>query len=201
MRAVVIALAVVVSATALVASAAGAVRYQRHAVPGQGVSLATPASWTAVDASLPAATIRRMQRENPKLAPFLAQLLGPNSAAKFLAIDPNAANGFATNVNVVVAPIPALSFDRYRELLVAEIASVVGNAPVADRAVTIAGARAVRLSYRLHVSVGRSYTVQTLQYAFPRPGRSVVVTYTTTPNLASRYASTFARSASSIRFG
>jgi hypothetical protein len=42
--------------------------------------------------------------------------------------------------------------------------------------------------------------VQTLQYAFMRPGRSVVVTYTTLPSLAGRYHATFVRSAASIRF-
>jgi hypothetical protein len=200
MRIVVIALTLVVTATALVSSASGAVRYQRHVVPGQGVSLETPASWIAVDAKLPPATIERMKRENPKLAPYLGQLSGASSAAKFLAIDPSLSGGFGTNVNVVVVPTPDLTFSQYRRLLVAEIGSVVGSSPVDDRAVTIAGARAVRLSYLLHVRLGRAFTVQTLQYAFPRKGRSVVVTYTTLPRYSSRYASTFARSASSIRF-
>jgi hypothetical protein len=199
-RVAVLALAVVVAATALVASAAGAGGYQRHAVRGQGVSLETPASWIAVDANLPPATIERMKLDNPKLAPYLGQLSGPTSAAKFLAIDPALAGGFATNVNVVVVATPVLQFDQYRKLLAAEIKSVVGSAPVDNRAVTINGARAVRLSYRLKVRVGRTFTVQTLQYAFPRSGRSVVVTYTTTPRFSSRYAATFARSAGSIRF-
>jgi hypothetical protein len=160
-----------------------------------------PASWVAVDATLPPATIARLSRENPKLAPYLGQLSGSNSAAKFLALDPVVQSGFATNVNVVVAPIPTVTFDQFRTAIVNEIGSLVGLANIDQRAVKIDGARGVRLSYPFRITVGRAYTVATLQYAFQRPGKSVVVTYTTIPRLKARYAPTFARSASSIRFG
>ncbi len=194
-------LAAVGATVALFARAAvGAGPLERHAIRGQGVSLAVPASWVAVDASFARTSIERITRNNPKLAPYVGQLSGPNSPIKFLALDPAVRGGFATNVNVVVAPTPSLSFAQYRQALVAEIRSFVGSKPIDDRPVTIAGVRAVRLRYRLTLRVGRSFTVQTLQYAFPRPGRSVVVTYTTLPAQSSRYAATFARSAASVRF-
>jgi hypothetical protein len=187
-------------AASLVGTAVAAERFKRHAVRGQGVSLAVPASWVAVDASIPEDALDKLRRENPKLAPYLGQLSGPGSAAKFLALDPAVRGGFATNVNVVVAPIPSMTFDAYRTAIVAEIRSIVGSAKVDQRAVTIGGVRGVRVSYPFRITVGRTYTVATLQYAFPRPGRSVVVTYTTLPRLKSPYAPTFARSAASIRF-
>ena len=187
-------------AVSLVASAAGADRFERHAVPAQGVSLAVPATWVAVSANLPPSTLDRLSRENPKLAPYLGQLSGPGSAAKFLALDPTLRDGFATNVNVVVAPIPTVTFDVFRAAIVNEIGSLVGATKVDHRTVTINGVRGVRLAYPFRITVGRTYTVATLQYAFPRPGKSVVVTYTTLPRLTSRYAQTFARSAASIRF-
>jgi hypothetical protein len=187
-------------AASSVGSAIAAERFKRHTVRGQGLSLAVPAPWVAVDAALPAAAIERLSRENPKLAPYLGQLSGPNSPAKFLALDPAVRNGFATNVNVVVARIPSVSFELYRAAIVNEIKSIVGSTKVDDRLVTINGVRGVRLSYPLRLTVGRTYTVSTLQYAFPRAGRSVVVTYTTLPRLKARYAPTFARSAASIRF-
>ena len=201
MRRVLFGLALVVVAASLVGSALAAERFKRHAVPGQGMSLAVPSPWVAVDASLSTATIERLGRENPKLAPFLNQLSGPGSAAKFLALDPAVKGGFATNVNVVAVAIPSVTFAQFRTALVAEIQSIVGSAKVDHRAVTISGARAVRLVYPFRIRVGRTYTVSTLQYAFLRPGRSVVVTYTTLPRFASAYAPTFARSAASIRFG
>jgi len=200
MRRVLLGLALVVVAASLVGSALAAERFKRHAIPGQGMSLAVPRPWVAVDATLPAATIERLGRENPKLAPFLNQVSGPGSAAKFLALDPAVKGGFATNVNVVAVPVPSVTFAQYRTAIVAEIQSIVGSAKVHHRAVTVRGARAVRLAYPFRIRVGRTYTVSTLQYAFLRPGRSIVVTYTTLPRFASAYAPTFGRSAESIRF-
>ncbi len=94
-----------------------------------------------------------------------------------------------------------MTFAQYRAALLGEIRSIAGSSPIDARVVTVGGQRALRLSYRLSITVGTTQTVQTLQYAFQRPGRSVVVTYTTLPSLKSRYAKTFARSAASIRFG
>ena len=201
MRRSLLGLALVIVGVSLVGSAFAAERFERHAVPGQGMSLAVPAPWIAVDANLPDATIDRLGRENPKLAPFLGQLSGPGSAAKFLALDPSVKSGFATNVNVVAVTVPSVTFAVYRKAIVAEIQSIAGSAGVEHRTVTIHGARAVRLAYPFRITVGRTYTVSTLQYAFLRPGRSVVVTYTTLPRFAVTYAPTFARSAASIRFG
>jgi hypothetical protein len=164
------------------------------------VSLAVPASWVAVDAALPAAAIERLRRENPRLAPYLVQRKG-GSRAKFLALDPALKGGFATNVNVVISDIPSVTFDVYRAAILSEIGSLVGSAKVNQRTVKIGGVRGVRLSYRLRVTLGRTYTVSALQYGLLRPGKNVVVTYTTLPRLASSYAPTFARSAASIRFG
>lgn len=200
MRRTLIAVLAAVVAASLVGTALAAERFKRHPVRGQGVSLAVPATWVAVDAALPAAALAKLRRENPNLAPYLGQLSGPNSAAKFLALDPAVQGGFATNVNVVVAPIPSVTFDAYRTAIVAEIQSIVGSAKVEHRPVTIRGVRGVRISYSFRITVGRTYTVATLQYAFPRAGKSVVVTYTTLPRLKSRYAPTFARSAASIQF-
>jgi hypothetical protein len=195
-----LALLALLVAASVVGSAAAAERFKRHTVPNQGLSLAVPASWVAVDASLPASAIDRLSRQNPKLAPYLGQLSGPGSAAKFLALDPAVRNGFATNVNVVVAPIPSVPFEVFRSAIVREIRSLVGSAKIDERVVTIDGVRGVRLSYPFRITVGRTYTVSTLQYAFPRAGKSIVVTYTTLPSVKTRYAPTFARSAASIRF-
>lgn len=200
MRRCLLALLLGALALSLVGSAGAAERFKRHTVPGQGMSLAVPAPWVAVSATLPASAIARLRRENPKLAPYLGQLSGPSSTARFLALDPAVEGGFATNVNVVVAPIPSVTFDVFRAAIVNEIRSLVGSANVDHRPVTINGARGVRIAYPFRITVGRTYTVSTLQYAFARPGRSVVVTYTTLPRLKSRYTPTFARSAASIRF-
>jgi hypothetical protein len=191
-------MALVVVAASVVGSAFAADR--RHVVRGQGISLTMPASWVATEKGVSAAVLDQMARENPKLAPFVRGLAGPNSAMKFIAFDPNVRNAFATNVNVVVVPAPAgISFAQYRQALVAELRRIV-TGKIEQSVATIGGGQALRASYRLRLSLGRTVTVQTLQYAFLRPGRSVVVTYTTLPSLKGSYAATFRRSAASIRF-
>jgi hypothetical protein len=197
---VLVVLATCAAAAALVGQATGAERYKRHAVRGEGLSLAVPLSWKTIDAQLPPATLAQFERQNPTLAPYIRQLTGPNSPAKFLAFDPTLRGNFATNVNVVSVPIPNVPFAQYRAALVGEIRSIVGSEPVHARTVKVGGVRALRLDYRLRITAGATVTVQTLQYAFQRPGRSVVVTYTTLPALKRRYGDTFARSAASIRF-
>jgi hypothetical protein len=166
------------------------------------MSFAVPSSWLVVDRRLPADVVDRLARENPKLAPFVSALRSPSSPMKFIALDPSLTGGFATNANVVAASVPSwMTFPAYRSGLVLEIRHVLPAGRIAQRAATIHGQRAVRLRYHLRVKVGgKSLTVQTLQYAFLRKGRSVVVTYTTLPKLAGRYAGTFASSAATIRF-
>jgi hypothetical protein len=190
-----------VLAFAIVASTANAAEpFTRHAVRGQGVSLAVPASWVAVDSRVPRAVVDRLGRENPRLAPFLGQLSAPNSPTKFLALDPVVRSGFATNVNVVVTPLPSgLTFDQYHRGVASQLRAI-GARAVRQSVVVMRGARAVRLQYRFTLRLGTALTVQTLQYAFLLRGRSVVLTYTTLPALAGRYAATFRRSAASIRF-
>jgi hypothetical protein len=200
MRRVALALALVtlVATATIVGSALAADR--RHVVRGQGISLTVPAAWVATERGVSPAVLDQMARENPKLAPFVRGLGGPNSPMKFIALDPNVRNGFATNVNVVVVPTPAgITFAQYRQALVGELRSIV-TGKIEQSVATIGGTQALRASYRLRITLGRSLTVQTLQYAFLRPGRSVVVTYTTLPGLKGSYAPTFRRSAASIRF-
>jgi hypothetical protein len=194
-------LAVALAAFVLAGSAAGASRLERHAVPGEGVSLSVPASWVVVDSHLSADLVDRLLRENPKLAPFLHSLRSPNAPTKFMALDPDVRAGFATNVNVVAASVASwITFPLYRQRLKIELQRIAGSR-IEQHVVTIHGVRAVRVRYRLHLRLGgRAFTVQTLQYAFLRQARSVVVTYTTLPPLTGRYAGTFASSASSIRF-
>jgi hypothetical protein len=194
--------ALLVAVLVLAASLAGAARAvdRRHVVVGHGISLAVPASWVASERGISPAVLDQMARENPKLAPFVRALGGSSSPMKFIALDPDVRNGFATNVNVVVVPaLTALTFAQYRQALLSELRSIV-TGRIEDSTATIAGAKALRVTYRLRLSVGRIVTVQTLQYAFLRPGRSVVVTYTTLPAFKDRYAATFRRSAASIRF-
>jgi hypothetical protein len=197
-------LLVTVSVAAVLAgTATGAKPFHRHVVGGQGVSVATPPSWIAVDrrAVLSGDIVEKLSRQNPRLAPFIRPLAQPSSPLEFIAFDPAVRGGFATNVNVVVVPLAgAPTFAAYRQALLAELRVLVPSGKVEQSVVTVHGAQALRVRYRFRLTVGTPFTVQALQYAFPRNGRSVVVTYTTLPRQASGYAATFRSSAASIRF-
>ena len=74
-----------------------------------------PGFWVVVDSKLPQEFVDRLSRENPRLAPFIRSLQTPNGPTKFIALDPAVREGFATNVNVVVAPVPSsMAFPAYR---------------------------------------------------------------------------------------
>jgi hypothetical protein len=194
---------VLVLAAVLASSAAGAAT-KRYAVAGAGVSFTVPSTWVALNGSQirTRALVERLARENPRLAPFVASFTQSRSPVKFVALDPSVKGGFATNVNVVSLPVPAaLTFEQYRGVLLNELSSLT-RSKITDEDVDIGGNRALRLGYRFRLNAaGKAFTVQTLQYAFLRNGKSTVFTYTTTPRYASSYAQTFDASAKSIRFG
>jgi hypothetical protein len=198
--------AVLLSFVALVAvagTASGAEPLKRYSV-GDGASLAVPASWVSLSGRQlrTRSLLDRLARENPRLAPFIAAFVQSGSSVRFMALDPRVRGGFATNVNVVSVPVSgAVTFEQYRTALLSEVRAVTQGAKVTDSVVQIGGEASLRLSYRLRLSAGgKAYTVQTLQYAFLRRGKSLVVTYTTLPRYAGTYATTFKASAQSIRF-
>jgi hypothetical protein len=156
----------------LIATTAFAAGFTRHRVPGQRLSLETPATW-------------RVRTTSP-----------------FLIVDPVARNGFSTNANVVVEAVPTgTSLARYRDALVAQIRTI-HRGTISQRFVDLPGGRALRLSYTPTITVGGlRKKVATLQYCFVRSRKGFVVTYTALPTDAARYAPTFEQSARSIRFG
>ena len=187
------------------ALAAGA-EYRRHSVPNQGVSLSLPGSWKKISAKeavrLSGSNLDGFIKAHPELAGVVAQLGQKDSPLKFFAFDPVPLQGFATNVNVVVTPLPGgISFTAFRRAIVQEVRTLPLTG-LADSEVRLPGGRAVRLTYSLHLTArGKPLTVATTQYALPRPTRSVVVTYTTLPDALRAYGPIFLTSARSIRFG
>ena len=176
-----------------------------YTVPGYRIRVALPSSWKVVDAEhvLTSTRLQALEQENPELGGALSTMSRPGSPVKFFAFDPVTRRRFATNVNVVVAPIGSkITFDTYTTGLAGAIRGLSLASQLKTTRVTLPGGPALRLSYRLHVTVrGKSLEVATLQYGFLRGGtQGVVFTYTTLPQLQSRYAALFSASASSISF-
>jgi hypothetical protein len=199
-RLVVLVLAILVASSS---AAVAAERLKRHAV-GDGVSIGVPTSWVTLSGRQlrTRSLLDRLAQENPRLEPFVRAFVQSGSSVKLVALDPDVRGGFATNVNVVSVPVSgSVTFDQYRTVLLSEVRAVTRGANVASSVVQIGGERGLRLSYRFRLTAaGKAYTVQTLQYAFLRGGKSVVITYTTLPRYAGAYAAAFRTSAQSIRF-
>jgi hypothetical protein len=195
---------VLLTALAVLATPAPAAeQLERHKITAD-VSFGIPNAWLAVDGRtlLSQANLNKLARQNPDLAPFINMLAQAGPVLKFVAFDPVVRQGFATNVNVVSAPFPgAATFAAFRQAMLAQLRSLKPSGGIDDSVVRIDGQRAVRVTFRFKLRAGaRTFTVQTLQYAFLRGGKSVVFTYTTTPRDAGRYAGPFQASAASIRF-
>jgi hypothetical protein len=185
-------------------SSATQAAFRRHAVPGYGVSLELPSTWRAISwrQVLGSSDLQRLSRDNPDVAGSIAALAQPHSPVEFFAFDPQVANHFATNVNLIVTPLArTVDFSTYRRSVVDEIGSVASVSNLSDATVRLPAGRAVRLSYRIRLRTGgRDLTASVLQYAFLRVSKSFVFTYTTLPASARFYAAAFGPSARSIRF-
>ncbi len=197
--------ALVIVALGIVATAAGTPtsRSTRHPIPTAGISLTTPSSWRAVDsrAVLGSKAVKALLAENPQLAALIQKVVGAGSPVKFLALDPHVSEGFATNVNVVVTPVPSnLTLPILAAAITGELAKLPGLASkVTTSTVTLPIGRVVKASYRLTiVNGGKKQDVQTLQYIFLRHALNIIVTLSTTPSQSARRAATFKAIAASI---
>jgi hypothetical protein len=188
------------------APAQGGTPLVRHAVPGVGFSVGVPRGWRSIDYRQVATSdlLDRLSRENPQLAPLLQALRSPSSGVKLFAFDPQLTGGFATNMNLVVEQVPAgMSASQYAGAAVAQLGRLSNVVrPIRRRAIRLAAEPAVELSYHIRFTLsGKQVVTSTTQYVLTHDARAFVVTYTTLPGLAGRYASPFAASAGSIRLG
>jgi hypothetical protein len=199
------ALALCLAALAALVVASASAAPIRTPVPAAGMTIVLPPTWKRVDAGTAAsAAAKALARENPELATVLQQLGRPDSVIKLFAYDPRGAATFATNLNIVVSPIPrGVTIVQYLGAAQAEIANLPGlvGTPVTWIERLPAG-QAVRTTVRFTiVRDGKRVVADVSQWAFLLSGKSIVVSFTTTPAKRARYVRTFVTTARSIRFG
>jgi hypothetical protein len=182
------------------ASSLGGRTYQ---VPAAQLVFSLPDSWKPVNARsvLTDKNLGALIRANPSYASLLAQLAQPTSPMKFFALDPYVRQGFATNANVTVAPLPhPMTQEAYLRALVAAYAGFeIRNQNFA--LVRLPGGTAVRATFQLPFNTASEKKwVSTRQYSFMHGTAAVTVTYTTLPAFERQYRPSFLASARSIRF-
>lgn len=196
-RALLVALALAALGAAGSAPAAG-VALARHDVSGLPVSVALPVSWQSVSvpAALTPTTLARLVATDPAAAalanPYLAR-----AGVRFLGNEPVHTGRFTANVNLRVEPLPrTLTLRAWLFSGASALMQLVG------RTTAFSSGGTSGLHYR-STKAQKYGTVPLLTdiYAFAYGGRVFVFTYTSLASDAARYASTFAASGRSIRFG
>jgi hypothetical protein len=196
---------------AIVAAPAGAqpdTRWIRHQGPGFSVDL--PSTWA--DATKDRARLLRKTRalagDDARLASIIDNLMAAgdaNVAVKMIAFDlepSSLRSGFATNLNVVRerTSLPLQTWGKASLRALISMSFVVQ--PIWSQPVRLPAGKAIRLTYKARFALGgKRLETSITQYGLVKAGFVYVFTYTTLPRLASRYRSTFARSARLLRVG
>jgi hypothetical protein len=166
-----------------------------------GFSITVPDTWHAtISSQMDPASFRRFLDENPALAPYTAAAVRGESPFRFFAWDPSEREEFLTNLNVSVSPIaPSTTPEEYRRQTIAGARSIAVSGVEATSTQLPVGS-ALRLSFEAEFQLDRRHekTVATVQYAFMRDGQSYVITGTTLPQFAARYAPIFRDAAMSF---
>jgi len=185
-------LAVAASGSAAVASPGA---WRTVQVPAGRFAIDVPQAWVDVTGSQ--SQVVALLDKYPKLKPY-ADALVRNHELKLLSVDAASA-GFATNVNVIVAPSEGLTDPRQVASAgagqVKRSGLLVG--PVSSGTVKLPAGTAPVLRYGL--AIGGAVTATT-QYFLIHGGNAYIVTYTTDRGHGAAYDGTFLRSARSIRF-
>lgn len=174
--------------------------FREHEVSAGGFAISVPSSWKTLD-DLDDDAVESFSRENPEFAPFM-EAARANDAVDFIALDPEVTDEFATNLNVIVAPVPtSLTFERWVDGNVRTIDTIESAQVTSKTPTKLPTGRAVRLvwSYALN-QPGGARRVAVDQYYVRRDGEGFVLTYTTLPAQAAAYRPTFAQSARSFEF-
>jgi hypothetical protein len=181
--------------------AAQAPALKRHEVEESKFAVSVPSNWETLD-DLDEEAIDEYSKENPDLAPFLKEVV-EMEALRFLSFDPHIEKEFATNLNVLVGPIPqSMTWERWVAANVRGIRQIPSARIASESPIQLpAAGRAVRVVWTFESRhQGRSRSIHSDQY-YLRNGRTVfVLTFSTLPELAAMYRETFARSARSFEF-
>jgi hypothetical protein len=173
--------------------------WARHDIRDTNASVALPAEWKALE-DFDEQTLSDFTKENEKFAPYVEPLLR-NDVFKLFALDPDIEEAFATNLNVIVAPVGMSLRDWVaRENASTRRVAVPGS--LRTSYVTTPAGEAARVSWLLELnSGGEKKTVRSVQYMFQDAGSGYVLTFSTLPSLAPKYEPTFRKSAESFRLG
>lgn len=177
-------------------------------VGAEGFGVALPPNWQDVPTSSADEALKELREANPAIASMVEGQLGGTLSAfiKLLAFDlesPTLAEQFVTNMNVVVAPVPAgIRFEDFVEANLSQLRSVPGLAgEVETRTVTVPAGQAAVVRSRLTLQGPGGETIAAItQYLLVRETRGYILSFSTTPTHEASYTETFTRIANTFRY-
>jgi hypothetical protein len=190
-------LAAVVSACGGESEPSASGEWKRHDVRDSSASITLPGEWKVIKDFDPE-SLADVKEENPRLAPFL-EALTQNDVVKLFAIDPDVQDEFATNLNVIVAPV-SMPLRQWvtREDATSRRLAVPGS--LRTTYIQTPEGEAAKSTWLLEInSDGEKRQVQSRQYFFKRGENGYVLTFSTLPSFAAKYEPTFTRSARSLQ--
>jgi len=121
----------------------------RYEIFSARFSIGVPETWHATTSSqMKKASFKRFADENPVFAAYASAAAKKNSPFKFFAFDPVVRKRFATNLNVIVTPVPeGVTSEKYKRSALAE-AKAIANSRLHSSEVDLPAGKALRIEYR-----------------------------------------------------
>jgi hypothetical protein len=173
----------------------------RYEISSGRFSIGVPETWHATTSTqMKKASFKRFADQNPAFASYAGAVAKKNSPFKFFAYDSVVRKRFATNLNVMVTPVPeGVTPEKYKRSALAEAKSIA-KSRLDSSDVDLPAGKALRIEYRGRLLLnGRRKAIFTTQYALLLDNKSYVLTYTTVPALRTDYADWFKLSAESFQ--
>lgn len=177
-----------------VGSGAAPDEWTTHDLTAEGFRLDLPPGWQKVSPGEVDASFEALRASNPDLAEQIESQAGNlNELVRFFAFDtrsPTLAQEFATNVNVVVEPLPGgVDFAGYLDANLTQLRQVATvTVTVEDENIALPGGRAAVINsvFTLNAPTGEREVAVT-QYLLMKGSRGFILSMTTTPEHTATY--------------
>jgi hypothetical protein len=179
-----------------------------HTQRSDGFRIGLPGEWKPVPTTSADAAFNALKDQNPGLAAMVRDQLGGNLSAliRFIAFDvrsPTLSQNFATNMNVVLTPLPGgTNFDRFVDLNLQQLRQVPGlSETIATQRVQLPAGEAAIITSRLDINTAAgTQSAAITQYLLQRGDSGYILSFTTLPANLSTYAPLFEEVARTFRY-
>jgi len=181
--------------------------WTRHTIASDGFGVDLPPGWKAVSTTSVTEAYDELKTSDPQLAALVRSQLGSGLSRliKMLAFDtksPTLPEQFATNMNVVAAPVAAgTDFNAFLEQTLQQLQEVPGASDIQALRGSLPAGESARVRSTVKLTSG-NVTVEytTVQYLVMRRSTGYVISFATLPDHVEYYAPLYEQIAKTFRF-